>query len=360
MSRTAWLVAGGLAVGLGVGALLPLDLTGAARDVDGDGAATTQWACPMLCVVVDGPGTCPVCGMDLEPLEVGDEATVVLDARTAALVGLETETVHATPLVHELRAVGRIAWEEDRVHRVTAQAPLRVEALDVHEPWERVEAGQPLMRVFSADLVATAADLRAGAGGGALGAAAAALFTELVVCEDLMQLFGFTTLVEKEWHRLLTSVQGVGAKASLAIIGALGPEGVSRAIALGDAVAVKRAPGVGPKLAARIVNELKDKAPNVMALGAAAAKVAAPAAELLVEIEASAADPVEPSTESAEESAAASSAAAEADALSALVNLGYPAHDAAAAVASAANASDGASDAAELIKIALKSLATRL
>ncbi|MCI4665758.1 MAG: Holliday junction branch migration protein RuvA [Neomegalonema sp.] len=189
---------------------------------------------------------------------------------------------------------------------------------------------------------------------------AAALFTEMVVREDLMQLYGFTTLVEKEWHRLLTSVQGVGAKASLAIIGALGPEGVSRAIALGDATAIKRAPGVGPKLAARIVNELKDKAPNVMALGAAAAKTAAPSEEALVAAEVASASaaapptPVDPSEE-----AAASAAAAEADALSALVNLGYPAHDAASAVAAAANAESGA-DAAGLIKAALKSLATRL
>ena len=74
-----------------------------------------------------------------------------------------------------------------------------------------------------------------------------ALYTDLVVREDLMQLFGFQTLVEKEWHRLLTSVQGVGAKASLAILGTLGPDGVSRAIALGDWNAVKAAKGIGKK-----------------------------------------------------------------------------------------------------------------
>ena len=96
---------------------------------------------------------------------------------------------------------------------------------------------------------------------------AAALFTELLVREDLLQLFGFTTLYEREWHRLLTSVQGVGAKASMAILGTLGAEGVARAISLGDAAAVKAAPGVGPKLAQRVVNELKDKAPGVMAMG---------------------------------------------------------------------------------------------
>ena len=88
---------------------------------------------------------------------------------------------------------------------------------------------------------------------------AAALYTELVVREDLLQLFGFTTMLEKEWHRLLTSVQGVGAKVSLAILGTLGPEGLGRAIALGDWASVRKANGVGPKLAQRIVLELKDK-----------------------------------------------------------------------------------------------------
>ena len=94
-----------------------------------------------------------------------------------------------------------------------------------------------------------------------------ALYTDLIVREDLLQLFGFTSLQEKEWHRLLMSVQGVGAKASLAILSTLGPEGVSRAIALGDWNAVKSARGIGPKTAQRVVNELKDKAPKVMAMG---------------------------------------------------------------------------------------------
>ena len=96
---------------------------------------------------------------------------------------------------------------------------------------------------------------------------AVALYTELLVREDNLQLFGFTTLVEKEWHRLLMSVQGIGAKASMAILGTLGPDGVSRAIALGDWAAVKAAKGVGPKTAQRIVLDLKDKAPGVMAMG---------------------------------------------------------------------------------------------
>ena len=89
---------------------------------------------------------------------------------------------------------------------------------------------------------------------------AVALYTDLLVREDLLQLFGFTSLVEKEWHRLLMSVQGIGAKASMAILGALGPDGVSRAITLGDWNAIKAAKGVGPKTAQKVVIELKDKA----------------------------------------------------------------------------------------------------
>ena len=96
-----------------------------------------------------------------------------------------------------------------------------------------------------------------------------ALYTDLLVREDLLQLFGFPTLLDKEWHRLLMTVQGVGAKASMAILGALGAEGVARAIALGDARAIQSAHGVGPKLAQRVILELKAKAPGVMAMGVA-------------------------------------------------------------------------------------------
>ena len=85
------------------------------------------------------------------------------------------------------------------------------------------------------------------------------IFTELVVREDLLQLYGFLTFAEKEWHRLLCSVQGVGAKGALAIQGILSVEALSRAILLSDWATVKSAPGVGPKIAQRIVNELKEK-----------------------------------------------------------------------------------------------------
>ncbi len=174
-----------------------------------------------------------------------------------------------------------------------------------------------------------------------------ALFTDLVVREDLMQLFGFPTLAEKEWHRLLMSVQGVGAKASLAILGTLGPDGVSRAIALGDWNAVKAAKGIGPKIAQRIVLDLKDKAPSVMAMaGTAAAAVGDGAADTDPEV-------IEPAVVRP-----APASTAQADALSALGNLGYGPSDAAAAVAQAMGETPDA-DPPVLIRAALKLLAPK-
>jgi len=174
---------------------------------------------------------------------------------------------------------------------------------------------------------------------------AVSLYTELLVREDLLQLFGFLSLVEKEWHRLLTSVQGVGAKVSLAIMGALGPDGVGRAIALGDWNTVKAAKGVGPKLAQRIVLDLKDKAPGVMAMGGTVAQaMAGPAGEV-----------IEPVSVPA---VVASNTAAQAGALSALGNLGYAPAEAAAAVAEAAGAEPEAGEAG-LIRAALKLLAPK-
>ena len=174
---------------------------------------------------------------------------------------------------------------------------------------------------------------------------AVALFTDLVVREDLMQLFGFPTLVEKEWHRLLMSVQGVGAKASLAILGTLGPDGVSRAIALGDWNAVKAAKGIGPKIAQRVVLDLKDKAPAVMAMGGG---VAAVVGEMPEETDAV----IEPVA------VVPPPSSAQADALSALGNLGYAPSEAATAVAQAAGDAPEADEAA-LIRAALKLLAPK-
>ena len=180
-----------------------------------------------------------------------------------------------------------------------------------------------------------------------------ALYTDMVVREDLMQLFGFLTLVEKEWHRLLLSVQGVGAKASLAILGTLGPDGVSKAIALGDWTSVKAAKGIGPKTAQRVVNELKDKAPKVMAMaGSAPAAMEQPTdADTVLE-------PVAAAKSDAASAAIAGNPAAQAEALSALTNLGYGPGEAASAVAQAmADGSDGETTA--LIRAALKLLAPK-
>jgi len=187
---------------------------------------------------------------------------------------------------------------------------------------------------------------------------AVALFTELLVREDLLQLFGFPTMLEKEWHKLLVTVQGVGAKAAMAILGTLGPEGVARAIALGDAKAIQAAPGVGPKIAQRVVLELKSKAPTVMAMGANPASTAGAAEDDVIEPLAALPKKVARMDTSAAAAAAAGRAAASAEALSALINLGYGHGDAAQAVAQAAGEAPEAGTGV-LIKAALKLLAPK-
>lgn len=181
---------------------------------------------------------------------------------------------------------------------------------------------------------------------------AVSLYTELVVREDLLQLFGFLTLVEKEWHRLLMGVQGVGAKVSLAILGTLGPDGVSRAVALGDWASVKAAKGVGPKTAQRIVLDLKDKAPAVMAMDGGGDAMQA-AGDAVVEPVAAA-----PAASPGRRAAPASGPSPQSEALSALGNLGYGPSEAAAAVAEAAAAAPEAGT-PELIRSALKLLAPK-
>lgn len=181
---------------------------------------------------------------------------------------------------------------------------------------------------------------------------AVSLYTDLLVREDLLQLFGFPTMLEKEWHKLLMTVQGVGAKASMAILGTLGAEGVGRAITLGDARSVQAAPGVGPKLAQRVILELKAKAPGVMAHGAGLAAKAG-AEDVVIEEAA----PV-PRKVARVDEGAARRATASADALSALVNLGYGQGDAAQAVAMVAGDLAEA-DTAALIRAALKVLAPK-
>ena len=181
---------------------------------------------------------------------------------------------------------------------------------------------------------------------------AVALYTDLLVREDLMQLFGFTSLVEKEWHRLLMSVQGIGAKASLAILGALGPDGVSRSIAMGDWTALKAAKGVGPKTAQRVVIELKDKAPAVMAMMDGAVQIHKDDVQEAAVIES--ARPAVPA-----ELTPAATPSAQADALSALSNLGYAPGEVAAVVAQLSGEMAGG-DSASLIRAALKKMVPKI
>ena len=176
------------------------------------------------------------------------------------------------------------------------------------------------------------------------------IYTDLLVREDLLQIFGFLSQVEKEWYRLLMSVQGVGAKASLAILSALGEDGVSRAIALGDWTSVKSAKGIGPKTAQRVVNELKDKAAHVMSL--------VPHKVGNQEEKVSDADIIERIDDNPSINLAISNNSAQADALSALQNLGYTPSDAAAAVAKILNQSLDLST-EELIRSSLKMLSPK-
>ena len=173
-----------------------------------------------------------------------------------------------------------------------------------------------------------------------------ALFTDLLVREDNLQLFGFLSLVEKEWHRLLMGVQGIGAKASLSILGTLGADGVSRAIALGDWNAISKAKGVGPKTAQKVILELKDKAPAVMSMGATLAEAVS--------------DVIDDGDAPAPKRRAAAPKAnpAQAEALSALTNLGYAPGDAAGAVAEALGSQPDL-DTSGLIRAALQLLAPK-
>ena len=162
---------------------------------------------------------------------------------------------------------------------------------------------------------------------------AAALAIETQVREDAIRLFGFTSDAERDWFRLLQNVQGVGAKVALAILGVLGPGELATAIGTQDKAAVARAPGVGPKLAARIVAEMKDKAPALAAVDPVVARLAG-------EDDArTAPKPVQ-------------------DAISALVNLGYGRPQAAAAVAASVKALGESAETSALIRRGLKELAS--
>ena len=176
------------------------------------------------------------------------------------------------------------------------------------------------------------------------------IYTDLLVREDLMQLFGFVSQIEKEWYRLLMSVQGVGAKASLAILSALGEDGVSQAIALGDWTSIKSAKGIGPKTAQRVVNELKDKVAHVMSI------VPNEVGEL--ENKLNHGDIVERIDDHQTINLAIPNKTSQADALSALQNLGYTPSDSAATVAKILHENSDLST-EELIRNSLKMLSPK-
>jgi Holliday junction DNA helicase RuvA len=159
-----------------------------------------------------------------------------------------------------------------------------------------------------------------------------ALAIETHVREDQIRLFGFLSDIEREWFRLLQTVQGVGTKVALSILSTLKPADLASAIALRDKAQVARAPGVGPKVAERVVTELRDKAPKYADLDPAVVHLAGAVEDKL------APKPV-------------------ADAVSALVNLGYGQPQAAAAIAAAARGAGEGAETAQLIRLGLKELA---
>jgi len=144
--------------------------------------------------------------------------------------------------------------------------------------------------------------------------------TEMLVAEDSIRLMGFASADERDWFRLLTSVQGVGAKVALAILSILSPEEAQTAVAKGDIATIGRANGVGPKLAQRIANELKDKAGGIASGGG----VAVP------------------------------SGGAAADAVSALLNLGFKPAEAANAVGAAGDELGAGATLDALVRLALR------
>ena len=160
----------------------------------------------------------------------------------------------------------------------------------------------------------------------------ATLSIETHVREDQIRLFGFASDVERGWFRLLQTVQGVGAKVALAVLGTLRPTELANAIALRDKAALARTPGVGAKVAERIVTELKDKTPAFSDIDPAVVRLA----EAVDDHRAP--QPVR-------------------DAVSALVNLGYGQPQAAAAIAAAAREAGEGADTAKLIRFGLKELA---
>jgi holliday junction DNA helicase RuvA len=160
---------------------------------------------------------------------------------------------------------------------------------------------------------------------------AAVLSIETHVREQEIKLFGFASDLEREWFRLLLLVQGVGAKVALSVLGTLRPGDLASAIALQDKAMIARSPGVGPKVAARICTELKDKAPALSGLDSN-----------VVRLRADLGDKIAPRPA--------------AEAVSALVNLGYAQVQASAAIAAAMQEAGDGAETARLIRLGLREL----
>jgi Holliday junction DNA helicase RuvA len=161
---------------------------------------------------------------------------------------------------------------------------------------------------------------------------AAVLSIDTHVREDMIRLYGFQSDAEREWFRLAQTVQGVGAKVALGLLSVMDPGQLATAVATGDKAAIARAPGVGPKLAARFVAELKDKAPAFSGVDPA-----------LVRLSGAVDDRTAPQPVT--------------DAISALVNLGYPQAQASAAVAVAIENAGDEPETRVLIRLGLRELA---
>lgn len=159
---------------------------------------------------------------------------------------------------------------------------------------------------------------------------AAELHIETMVREDMIRLYGFGSRADKAWFQLLMTVQGVGAKVALAALGVMKASEIANAIALGDTAQIARAPGIGKRVAERIVTELKSKAPAFAS--------------------------VDTGTISAAQQAKAAVPTAVGDAVSALVNLGYQPAQASAAVSAAVKSAGAEAEASTLIRLGLKEL----
>ena len=179
------------------------------------------------------------------------------------------------------------------------------------------------------------------------------LFTELIVKEDLLQLVGFVTNEELVWYKLLTSVQGVGSKAALALLSYIPIKTISRAILLEDSNTITAAQGIGPKIAKRIVVELKSKVPNMLKFNKNLDITMNKNPKLS-----------ETNTDLTEKNNSLTYVdnninKKEIDAISALVNLGYSQLDASQVIAKVTDMSDKELDVEQLIRISLKTLISK-